>query len=197
MDEDNRAKILQLAIDAIDGGGETAIRVNAICAEAGVTPPVLYYHFGSRDGLVIAAHIERYSRRVAADLEEIRREVNRYQSAEELRETLRIVFPRILSERAESRWRRVNVVGSAYARPEFEAAITRAQDELIKGIVSIVEPCQQRGWLRPEIDLASVAAWQHSLLFARVFVERGNHNVDLAEWDRLTVDAIEQAYFGP
>jgi AcrR family transcriptional regulator len=42
--EDNGAKILDLAVAAIDARGESAVRVNHIAEEAGVTPPVLYYH---------------------------------------------------------------------------------------------------------------------------------------------------------
>ncbi|MBU3700811.1 MAG: helix-turn-helix transcriptional regulator [Acidimicrobiia bacterium] len=59
MADDNRTKILDMAVDMIDAGGEAAIRVNHIVAAIGVTPPVLYHHFGSRDGLVIAAQVER------------------------------------------------------------------------------------------------------------------------------------------
>lgn len=47
MADDNRSRILDLAVAAIDRGGEAAVRVNHIVAEVGVTPPVLYYHFGS------------------------------------------------------------------------------------------------------------------------------------------------------
>ena len=59
MSDGNRAQILELAVAAIDAGGEAEIRVNHLVAQVGVTPPVLYYHFGNRDGLVIAAQIER------------------------------------------------------------------------------------------------------------------------------------------
>ena len=55
-----RERILELAVEAIDAGGEEAIRVNDIAAEAGVTVPTLYRHFGSRDGLVEAAQTYRF-----------------------------------------------------------------------------------------------------------------------------------------
>jgi len=50
-----RERILELAVEAIDRGGEEAIRVNDIAADAGVTVPTLYRHFDSREGLVEAA----------------------------------------------------------------------------------------------------------------------------------------------
>ena len=195
MADDNRAKILDLAIAAIDASGESAVRVNHICDEAGVTPPVLYYHFGNRDGLVIAAQIERYSRRTEADIAAIARAVAQCESSDDLRQALRITWTRSLAERSESRWRRTNVLGSAYARPELEAAVADAQDKIIEGLVEILEPCRAKGWLRPEIDLASTIAWHHSLLIGRVHIEHGSRLGNADEWDRLTLQALQHAFF--
>jgi AcrR family transcriptional regulator len=194
--DDNRAKILDLAVAAIDARGESAIRVNHIAEEAGVTPPVLYYHFGSRDGLVIAAQIERYTRRTEADITAIGRAVDRCESSEDLRQTLLVTWTRSLAERSESRWRRTNVLGSAYARPELEAAVADAQDRIVQGLVEILEPCRAKGWLRPEIDLASTIAWHHSLLIGRVHIEHGVTLGHPNEWDRLTLEALQHAFFG-
>jgi AcrR family transcriptional regulator len=196
VSDDNRAQILELAVAAIDAGGEAEIRVNHLVAQVGVTPPVLYYHFGNRDGLVIAAQIERYTRQTHADVAAIGRAVSMCESQEELRKTLVITWSRSLAQRAESRWRRTSVLGSAYARPELEAAVASAQDEIVEMLVEILEPCRQRGWLRDGIDLVSTIAWHHSLLIGRVHIEHGTQKVDPTEWDRLTIEALERAFFG-
>ena len=196
MADDTRARILDLAVEAIDSGGEAALRVNHIVTELGVTQPVLYYHFGSREGLVIAAQTERYIRQTRIDLDAIGRAVARCESADDLRTTLRITWERSLVERAESRWRRTNVLGSAYARPELEAAVATAQDAIVVGLVEILGPCHQRGWFREGIDLPSTIAWHHSLLIGRVHIEHGAHQGDPAEWDRLTLEALDRAFFG-
>lgn len=196
MAEDNRAKILDLAVAAIDAGGEAALRVNQVVADAGVTPPVLYYHFGSRDGLVVAAQIERYTRQTRSDIAAIGRAVAGCTTAEELRTVLVTTWKRSLAERAESRWRRISVVGSAYARPDLEAAVARAQDGIVAELVEILEPCRARGWLRDGIDLPSTVAWHHDVLIGRLFIEHGQTQADPGEWDRLTIDALERAFFG-
>ena len=196
MADENRTKILDLAIAAIDAGGEAAVRVNHIVEEAGVTPPVLYYHFGNRDGLVIAAQIERYSRQIRQDIEAIGQRVSQCQTREELQTTLVDIWEKTLVGREESRWRRVSVVGSAFARPELEAEVLRAQDEIVAGLVAVLQPCNERGWLREGIDLPSAVAWQHGLLLSRVFIERGAQQGEPDEWDRLTLDALVNAFFG-
>ena len=196
MAEENRTKILDLAIAAIDAGGEAAVRVNHIVEEAGVTPPVLDYHFGNRDGLVIAAQIERYSRQIRQDIDAIGQRLSQCQSREELQTTLVDIWEKTLVGREESRWRRVSVVGSAFARPELEAEVLRAQDEIVAGLVAVLQPCNERGWLREGIDLPSAVAWQHGLLLSRVFIERGAQQGETDEWDRLTLDALVNAFFG-
>jgi AcrR family transcriptional regulator len=194
--DDNRAKILDLAIAAIDAGGEAAVRVNHIVEEAGVTPPVLYYHFGNRDGLVTAAQVERYSRQIREDIDAIGQRLSLCQSREELRASLVDIWKQALAGRGESRWRRVSVVGSAFARPELEDAVLRAQDEIVEGLTGTLQVAQERGWLRAEIDLPSAVAWQHSVLLSRVYVERGAQQGELAEWDRLMLKALVDAFFG-
>ena len=196
MADDNRTKILDLAVAAIDAGGEAAVRVNHIVEEAGVTPPVLYYHFGNRDGLVIAAQVERYSRQIRQDIEAIGKRVSQCQSRAELQTTLVEIWEKTLAGRKESRWRRVSVVGSAFARPELEAEVLRAQDEIVEGLVAVLQPCNERGWLRDGIDLPSAVAWQHSVLLSRVFVERGSQQGELAEWDQVTLESLVNAFFG-
>ena len=196
MADENRTKILDLAIAAIDAGGEAAVRVNHIVEEAGVTPPVLYYHFSNRDGLVIAAQIERYSRQIRQDIEAIGQRVSQCQSREELQTTLVDIWEKTLVGREESRWRRVSVVGSAFARPELEAEVLRAQDEIVAGLVAVLQPCNERGWLREGIDLPSAVAWQHGLLLSRVFIERGAQQGETDEWDQLTLEALQHAFFG-
>ena len=196
MADDNRSKILDLAIAAIDAGGEAAVRVNHIVEEAGVTPPVLYYHFGNRDGLVIAAQIERYSRQIRQDIDAIGKRLSQCQTREELQTALVDVWEKTLVGRQESRWRRVSVVGSAFARPELEAEVLRAQDEIVEGLVAVLQPCNERGWLRDGIDLPSAVAWQHGLLLSRVFIERGAQQGETDEWDQLTLEALQHAFFG-
>jgi AcrR family transcriptional regulator len=52
---DNRAAILEAAARTIARRGVRGLRVEDVAAEAGVSAPLLYYHFESRSGLVRAA----------------------------------------------------------------------------------------------------------------------------------------------
>lgn len=195
MANENRDRLLELAVAAIDEGGEASIRVNHLAAAVGVTPPFIYYHFGNRDGLVAAAQVERYIRRLRDDVVAFERALGQCTSADQLRAVLVATWHQSFTERSASRWVRLNAIGSAYARPELEAAIVRAQDHLMRTIARLLEPYRDRGWMRPGLDLATVAAWQQGLLLSRALVERGSEVVDLEEWDRLTVASLTEICF--
>jgi AcrR family transcriptional regulator len=51
----NRDAILEAAARMIAANGVRGFRVEKVAAEAGVSPPLLYYHFDDRQGLVKAA----------------------------------------------------------------------------------------------------------------------------------------------
>ena len=112
------------------------------------------------------------------------------------RKVLVVTRERSLAERAESRWQRTSVMGGAATRPDLRAAVPSAQDEIVVQFVDILESCRQRRWLRNDIDPVHTIAWHHSLLIGRVCIEQGAENVDPQGWDKLTIEAVERAFFG-
>lgn len=64
--QDRREELLNAAIDGIRKHGATA-SMGALAAEAGVTKPILYRHFGDRAGLN-AAIADRFATTLAAEL---------------------------------------------------------------------------------------------------------------------------------
>ncbi len=136
------------------------------------------------------------SRTLGLAVAAIDRAVGECGSKEELRRTLVGFWSLSLAHRSKNRWRRANVIGSADARPELTAAFAAAQDGVVAALVEILEPCRRRGRLHEGIDLASTTAWHYSLLSGRIYVEHGTEVGDPAEWDRLSLEALQRAFFG-
>jgi AcrR family transcriptional regulator len=57
-DEQTRARLLRAAVCVFDRKGYAAASVREIVEMAGVTKPALYYHFGSKEGLLTAVLAE-------------------------------------------------------------------------------------------------------------------------------------------
>jgi AcrR family transcriptional regulator len=65
LDEQTRARLLRAAVGVFDRKGYAAASVREIVEIAGVTKPALYYHFGSKEG-VLTAVLEEAAREFAA-----------------------------------------------------------------------------------------------------------------------------------
>ena len=54
LSAETRARILDAAFDRVRDGGTGAVSVKAIAAAAGVSRQLVYFHYGSRAGLLLA-----------------------------------------------------------------------------------------------------------------------------------------------
>ena len=68
QDEHVRTRLLNAAVRVFDRKGYSAASVREIAEMAGVTKPALYYHFGSKEGLLLAI-LEQAKEEVDAALE--------------------------------------------------------------------------------------------------------------------------------
>jgi len=60
--DSTRSRILDVALDEFSRLGLSGARIDAIAAESGLNKAMIYYHFGSKDGLYVAALEESYRR---------------------------------------------------------------------------------------------------------------------------------------
>jgi AcrR family transcriptional regulator len=187
----------QMIIDAIDSGGEEAIRVNDIAADAGVTVPTLYRHFGSRDGLVEAAQTYRFRKTQFVDSSVLAASLAKCKNRDDLQKALR---KELLSHFDTDRWElrqvRLNALGSGYARPELTASLALAQKQGAMGIVEMLQPFQQKGWIRKDIDLAATVYWFMGQILGRVLIEMGDNPVSQKKWNDISLEGIMAVIFG-
>ncbi len=64
-----RQSLLDTATELLEQGGSDALRMDALAKAAGVTRPVVYEHFGDREGLIIAL-IQRHGARLRQQISE-------------------------------------------------------------------------------------------------------------------------------
>lgn len=192
-----RQRILELAVVAIDEGGEAAIRVNDLAAEAGVTVPTLYRHFGSRDGLVEAAQTHRFRTTQFVDPSVLASALAKCKNQDDLRKVMRKEFlAHFEADRWELRKVRLNALGAGYARPELAASLALAQKQAAMGITEMLLPFQEKGWIRKEIDLAASVYWFMGQILGRVLIEMGDDPVSQKKWNDVSIEGIMAVMFG-
>lgn len=190
-------RILERAIEVIDANGEVAIRTNTIAGECGVTPPILYRAFGSREGLVIAAQAERYHRSNIGSNLNFSRLVGGAASQQEFYGSLRDYFSFAMdNSRTYLRQLRAAVVGSSVSRPELARIIQAIDSDTAAHFATVLEPARAAGWIEPKADLSLVARLGVGIVSWRLSVESSLPADQVAEWDALAVDAMMRTVFG-
>lgn len=177
--------------------GEEGVRVGHIAAAAGVTNPTLYRHFGSREGLVIEAQAQRYMRALR-QVGDFASDIASVTTIDEFKAAIERELSRVSGEeRASGRLVRMNVLGSAYARPELRERIARYQGEYFLQLATLLQPFQERGWIRPDLDLNAFAFWLTGVFFGRSLLEVDRGFDDGGSWNSMTAEAIFHVAMAP
>lgn len=192
-----RDAILEGAIQTIDAKGEAGIRVRDLVDSVGVTAPVLYRAFGSREGLIIAAQTERYRRALYLASNNFLDRLVDVTTAEQFRGHMEWVLDIVLSDqRADHRRVRLNVMGSAITRPELLESIITAEDAFVHELIPVMDDLREKGWVRPDLASETFLHWYLAVVNARGALEIRGSSIDARQWDSQTRAAILVNLFG-
>lgn len=193
----SRERILERAIEVIEAGGEVAIRTNPIAAECGVTPPILYRAFESREGLVIAAQAERYRRASVEAFSFLVALIGSATSQDDLKAKVSGALDFIFSaDRIEARRLRAEVIGSAVSRPALREQVVLIDKDYSRAITEAFDTAFESGWISPEVSCVAMTMWAMLLIESRTSVEFTDEPEWGAEWNQLSKTAIMAAMFG-
>ncbi len=185
-----RERLMEVAIEIIETRGEAGLRVDEVATRAGFTKPVVYHHFGDREGLVIAVQAERYRRSLQYGLSDLAAEARLCGTADEfvslVHRWLRSFFS---PEGAARRAFRIDVLGSAVSRPALQAAVQQCNEGQAEAVASLARLAQARGWMPRHFDPQAVGIWFTGLLLSRYLVEMTPGAFDEAAWDDITLQA--------
>jgi AcrR family transcriptional regulator len=188
---ETRERLLEAAIAVVDESGVEGIRVRDIAAAADVREPSVYHYFGSREGLVEAVEAARFKRDLTEVASLFYSAVNQCTSADEyVALCRRVVSATSLAERASVRAVRASVFGSAQSRPELAALIAEAELELDRRLAEGFELAKERGWVRPDLDSLTTAAWINGMINGRIILEMNPEAYSRQAWTQTSSDAV-------
>lgn len=192
-----RDRLLDATVAVIESGGEAAVRVRDVASACGVTTPIIYRHFGSRDGLIVAAQAERYRRSHVAVAERITEQFALAHTVDDFkRAVLALLRFNVSVDREPMRRMRAGVMGSAVTRPELMQAIHEVLVPLIDTTVAALGLAKARGLTRPDLDVEAAAWWYVGQIEGRLLIEATGFPVDAARWDESARRAVFALVFG-
>lgn len=191
-------RILAIAKIIIDSVGEAGLRIDEIMDLAEVKAPVIYRHFGSREGLVQSAHLARYGDSFRSGSNLFGSAVRAAESQSEFRLAVDALIDAAFDETfVEARLIRLEVLAMGTARPELASAIRAFQDENRQPIVRGLEFAQQKGWVRSDLDMNEFIEWATSTTLGLAGVSQFRTEPEIAQqWMRYQRAAIYAALFG-
>ena len=179
--ESTRSRILNAAIEMMESGGESSVRLSAIAEAMGIKEPSIYHHF---------ANIEWYWQCLKTDIP-----VEAMMALVDSREDYIRVFRKSMEwsyqpERHHARAIRLSVLGAAQRNPELAVAINDINRKFLATIADSVLVAQQKGWLRTDLDPMATAYWLHGQIIGRAVAEMDPGHIDLTKWDKVSFDAV-------
>ena len=188
--ESTRSRILNAAIEMMEAGGESSVRLGAIAEALGIKEPSIYHHFSNRTELINAAYVEWYWQCLETDIP-VEAMMMLVETKEDYVRTVRKTMEwSYQPERHHSRAIRLSVLGAAQRNPDLAVAINDINKKFLATIADSVMVAQQKGWLRAGLDPMAIAYWLHGQIIGRVVAEMDPGHVDLAQWDKVSFEAV-------
>ena len=190
-----RQQLIEATIAAIAYGGESSVRVSAIATAVGVKEPSVYHFFKNRDALVEAAQIERYRRSYSEMIVPFEMAAAMSETREEFERAIRKIFSLVYApERVEIRSVRKNVMGAAQSSEAIAKAISEINHETASTLARVMAFGQEHGWVTKDLDPMALAYWGIGQINGRVMAEKNSGRVNLAEWDKVSIEAVLAIY---
>ena len=188
---DTRERLLKATAAVIDKGGESAVRIRDITKACAITAPSIYHFFGSREGLIDAAQVYRFSRGQRELGLAFSTALYKCRSKKDLTELAhRFLDLMFAPERRATRNSRLNVLGNAIYRPELSKELAVAQDLSNKIVGDPLRFAQAKGWVRDDFNSEMFAAWLNGVVNSRRLIEMGSKHQQGREGDVIAKRSI-------
>jgi AcrR family transcriptional regulator len=194
--EGTKQRILNAAVACLEQYGESGVRLRDIKERVGVHTGSIYHFFGSRDGLIAAAHAERYERSLTA-VGSFPLLLDNSNSAAEFRAGVEMIFDVISSpDGVARRQQRLAAIAGLVDRPLLRTLLQAKHQAAEVEIQTIFEEAQRRGFIPESQNLRGVGGWYLGMLIGRVSLEEGLSNSSVAEWNDISRRTVLFLLFG-
>lgn len=149
---------VEATAELLDRLPENKVTLEAIRKRSGVSQGSLSYHFGTRDGLIAAAQVERYVRSCAADAAFLARLEGSMTSPGSFAQVMLGLLDDIFTtERREARWIRIAAVASGFGDDDLLVSLRHCYTALTDRITAIVLEARDNAIMHADTDPRTMA----------------------------------------
>ena len=175
--------------------GEEALRLPMILDGLATSVTSLYHFFGSREGLIMAAHADRFVDRTNESVQAFATAASRTSTSEEFLAFLTIIINISAYEPhfVQFRKTRTQVLGAAMSRPLLLESISKRQRETFLRFAGVTDGAKRRGQVRPDLETAPTTLWFQGIQLGRVLTEIDPSLADNEGWASITIEGLAAA----
>lgn len=167
--------------------------VEMLLDSSGISKGSLYHHFSDFMDFVESVQVEVFAESVRVDIDNAKEAFDRATSKEDFRRfILAVVGSAFLPDRPDLRLLRASIVGATRGREEYRARLGAEQLRLREMLADVIIQAQNRGWVRPEVDPDTGAAFMLAYSFGLVIDEVTGKPVDPQGWQDLVMALMDR-----
>lgn len=136
-------RILEAAKHEIDERGVLGFRVLEVSEKAKAAVPLIYRHFGGRNGLVAAALADQFESIMTAEIERVHQAIAESPSLS-IDELLNFLPLPNRPDADSIRWKRLSVMATAQELPELQVRLTAAQQRINGAFEQVVSEALEK-----------------------------------------------------
>lgn len=169
---DGRERILSVAVQILESRGEAGLRIAEIAEAADVALGLVSYHFGGRDGLIVAAQQRRFAGLVHEDGVAFQRVLEDLKTPADLVGALSDLTRAVLdSRRAQIRLSRIAAIATTFGRDDAHLITGEIVDQLLADYSVYIAQAQSRGLIRADLDTRAIATFVQSYALGLVIFD--------------------------
>lgn len=174
-----RERILDVAVSVLETRGEAALRIAEVAEAANEALGLISYHFGGRDGLIVAAQQRRFAGLVRDDGAAMKRVLDETHTYDEVMASISdLTFALLDSRRDQIRLSRIAAIASTFGRDDAYEITSAIVDQLLNDYAELIAGAQNRGLIRDDLDARAIATFIQSYALGLVI-----HDLDPSATD--------------
>jgi AcrR family transcriptional regulator len=191
-------RILDAAVEICAASGEASLRIADVMERAGVQAPMIYRHFGDREGLVQSAQLARGLGVMNAVLVAFADAISSATDADSVRRCVSMLIEGIGSaEHLEMRRGHLEVLGAAISRPALLERLQENRSSVSELLLMALSRVQADGYIRSDLDVVVFVDWAMGASMGLAGVELMSTVLRIREaWTQMQLQCINALLFG-
>ena len=194
-----RIKIIAAATELMKKKGVAEFHIDDLLSATELTRGAVYHHFENVGDVIEGTLLAIYTEGVEENIKQVRQVLATATTFDEFRNGV-ILSNRYFIENKQLRLvrkLRAHAMATTATSTELSKAIALKQNEITSEYISVIVEAQARGWVRPDLDSASLAVFIQAYSFGIIVDDVSQTQVDIDSLARIIESFYENCVYAP